>query len=120
MKNKMKDFEVEFEEWWEVAEEYFTKDLEKNLAQHITIEKILRYKLEAYQKKIPDFICGSPTSIEVLGQDEETKVGPNGTTQEEVKTVEPHDFRSATAQEVEVQIEKPQDLRKGGQEEKEP
>jgi len=26
-KNKMKDFEVEFEEWWEVAKEYFTKEL---------------------------------------------------------------------------------------------
>jgi hypothetical protein len=31
-KNKMKDFEVELKEWWEVAEEYFTKELEKNLA----------------------------------------------------------------------------------------
>jgi len=30
--NKMKDFKVEFEEWWEVAKEYFTKELEKNLA----------------------------------------------------------------------------------------
>ncbi len=31
MKNKM-DFEAQFEEWWEVANEYFTKELEKNLA----------------------------------------------------------------------------------------
>ncbi len=31
-KNKMKDSKVEFEEWWEVVEEYFTKELEKNLA----------------------------------------------------------------------------------------
>jgi hypothetical protein len=31
MKNKMKDFEAESEEWWEVTEEYFTKELEKNL-----------------------------------------------------------------------------------------
>ncbi len=31
-KNKMNDFEVEFEEWWEVAKEYFTKELEINLA----------------------------------------------------------------------------------------
>ncbi len=31
--NKMKDSKVEFEEWWEVAEEYFTKEFEKNLAQ---------------------------------------------------------------------------------------
>jgi hypothetical protein len=29
----MKDFEAEFEEWWEVIKEYFTK-LEKNLVQH--------------------------------------------------------------------------------------
>ncbi len=32
MKNKMNDFEAEFEEWWEVAKEYFTKELKKNLA----------------------------------------------------------------------------------------
>jgi hypothetical protein len=32
--NKMKDSNVEYEEWWEVAEEYFVKELEKNLAQH--------------------------------------------------------------------------------------
>jgi hypothetical protein len=31
MKNKM-DSKVEFEEWWEVVKEYFTKELEKNLA----------------------------------------------------------------------------------------
>jgi len=31
-KNKMNDFEVEFEEWWEVVKEYFTKELEINLA----------------------------------------------------------------------------------------
>jgi hypothetical protein len=37
-KNKMKDFEVEFEEWWEVAKEYFTKDLERNLVEHRTDE----------------------------------------------------------------------------------
>jgi hypothetical protein len=43
----------------------------------------LKYKLEAYPKKIPDFICGNPISIEVLSQDEEIKVGPNGTAQEE-------------------------------------
>ncbi len=47
-KNKMKDFEVESKEWWEVGEEYFTKELEKNMVQHRTDEKILRYKLEIY------------------------------------------------------------------------
>jgi hypothetical protein len=31
--NKMKDFEVKYKEWWEVIEEYFTKELEKNLTQ---------------------------------------------------------------------------------------
>ncbi len=79
-KNKMKDSEAKFEEWWEVAKEYFTKELEKNLAQHRVDERILRYMLEACQKNFLDFICDSPTSIEVLGQDEETKVGPNETT----------------------------------------
>jgi hypothetical protein len=38
-------------EWWEVAKEYFTKELENNLAQHRANERILRYKLEAYKKK---------------------------------------------------------------------
>ncbi len=47
-KNKMKDFEVEFEEWWEVVEEYFTKEMKKNLVQHRADEKIMKYKLEAY------------------------------------------------------------------------
>jgi len=28
----MKDSKVEFEEWWDVAKEYFTKELEKNMA----------------------------------------------------------------------------------------
>ncbi len=28
-KNKMKDSKAEFEEWWEVTKEYFTKELEK-------------------------------------------------------------------------------------------
>jgi len=31
-KNKMKDSEVESKEWCEVAEEYFIKEFEKNLA----------------------------------------------------------------------------------------
>ncbi len=48
MKNKMKDFQAKYEEWWEVTEEYFTKESKKNLHQHRTDERILRYKLEAY------------------------------------------------------------------------
>jgi len=71
-KDKMKDFEAEVEEWWEVAEEYFTKELEKNMAQHKAHERIMRYKFEAYQKNFPDFICGSPTSTHVSNEDEET------------------------------------------------
>jgi len=66
-KNKMKDSDVDFEKWWEVAEEYFTKELKKNLGQHRVNERILRYKLEAYQKIFPIFIYGSLTSIEVSG-----------------------------------------------------
>jgi hypothetical protein len=60
-KNKKKNSKADFEEWLEVAKEYFAK--EKNLVQHRVDERILRYKLEAYQKKILDFICGNPTSI---------------------------------------------------------
>jgi len=78
-KNKM-DSKVKSKEWWEVAKEYFIKELEKNLIQHRADEIILRYKLEAYQKNFPDFIYGCPISIEVSSQDEETKVGPSGTT----------------------------------------
>jgi hypothetical protein len=48
MKNKMKDFDIKFEEWWEVVEEYFTKELEKKLVQHRVDERILKYKLETY------------------------------------------------------------------------
>jgi hypothetical protein len=77
--NKMKNYEARSEEWCEIAEEYFTNELEKNMAQHRADERIMRYKLEAYQKNFPDFICDSPTSIEVLGQDEETEAGPSGT-----------------------------------------
>ncbi len=47
-KNKMKDFKAEFEKWWEVTNEDFTKELEKNLAQHKANEKKLKYKLEIY------------------------------------------------------------------------
>ncbi len=32
MKNKMNDSKVESEEWWEVVKEYFTKELENNIA----------------------------------------------------------------------------------------
>jgi hypothetical protein len=60
--NKMKDSNVEFEEWWEVAKEYFAKKLEKNLAQHKANERNLMYKLDKYLKKIPEFVCGCPTS----------------------------------------------------------
>jgi len=94
MKNKMKDSKVKFEEWWEVVEEYFTKELEKNLAQHKANEKILRYKLEVYQKNFPEFIYGNPTSIEESGQDEEIETRPGGTTsKEEVQIKESHDLK---------------------------
>ncbi len=101
--NKMKDSEAKSKEWWEVVEEYFTNELGKNLAQHIAGEKFMKYKLEAYQKNFPNFIFGSPISIEVLGQDEEIEAKPNGTSQEaEVQTKEPQDLKSGTFQEAEV------------------
>jgi hypothetical protein len=67
MKNKMKDYEAKYEEWWEVVKEYFTKELERNLGQHRANERILKYKLETYQKNFPYFICDSLTSTRVLG-----------------------------------------------------
>ncbi len=51
MKNKMKDYEAKYEECQKIAKEYFTKELEKNLVQHKTNERIMRYKLEVYEKK---------------------------------------------------------------------
>ncbi len=91
----MKDFELESEKWWEVVEEYLTKELQTNLAQHGTDENIIRYKLEAYQKNFLEFIYGSSISIEVLSHDEENKAGPDGTSQEEeMQTEEPQDLRS--------------------------
>jgi hypothetical protein len=78
MKNTV-DSKAEFEEWWEVTEEYFTKEFEKNLVEHKADERIQRYKLEAYQKNFPIFICGSLTSTKVLNQDEEIEARPSGT-----------------------------------------
>jgi len=47
-KSKMKDSDAKSEEWWEVAKEYFFKELEKNLAQHKVDERTYKYKLEVY------------------------------------------------------------------------
>jgi len=68
----------------------------------------MSYKLEAYQKNFLNFICGNPTSTEVLGHDEKTKAGPSGTTQkEEIQIEESQDLRSGAAQEKEVQLNIP-------------
>ncbi len=92
-KNKIKDSEAKYNEQWEVVEEYFIKELEKNLVQHRADERILRYKLETCQKNFPNFIPGNPTSTKVLSQDEEIEIGSKGTTQEEeVQTKEPLDL----------------------------
>ncbi len=117
-KNKMKNSNVESKEWWEVIEEYFTKELEKNLAQHRADERILRYKLEVYQKYFLDFICGNLTNIKVSSHDEETEA--KITQEEEVQIEELKDLRSGAAQEEEVQLEIPHDLKGRGQEEKKP
>jgi hypothetical protein len=49
-KSKMKDSDVESKEWWKVAKEYFSKELEKNLVQRRTDERTYKYKLEVYQR----------------------------------------------------------------------
>jgi capsid portal protein len=79
----MKNSKAKSKEWWEVAKEPFTKELEKNLLWHRANETILKDKLEAYQKNFLDFIYDSPTSTKVLGQDEKTKARPSGIAQEE-------------------------------------
>jgi hypothetical protein len=48
IKNKMKDSDVEFKEWWEITEKYFSKELEKNLTRHKANERKYKYKLEVY------------------------------------------------------------------------
>ncbi len=40
------DYDVKFEEWWEVIEGYFVKELENNPTQHKVDEKTLGYKLD--------------------------------------------------------------------------
>ncbi len=101
----MKDSDAKFKEWWEVAQEYFAKELQKNLAHKRDDEGNLKYKWEIYQRNFLDFIYGSPTSIEALGQDEETKTGPNEiVSKEEVQTQEPQDFKGGGKDEKEPQI----------------
>ncbi len=88
--NKMKDYDVESKEWWDVVEEYFAKELGKNLAQHRIDERTMKYKLEVYQRNFLDFVYGSPISMQALGHDEETKARPNRIVQkEEVQIKEP-------------------------------
>jgi hypothetical protein len=48
IKSKMKDFDAKSEKWWEVAKEFFFKELEKNLAQHRVDERTYKCKLEVY------------------------------------------------------------------------
>jgi hypothetical protein len=86
----MKDSEVESKGWLEVVKEYFAKKLEKNLAQHRADERILKYKLEVYQKNFLDFVYGSPTSTKASDKDEEVEARPCKIAQEEeVQTEEP-------------------------------
>jgi hypothetical protein len=49
-KKKMKDFEAQSKEWWEVTKDYFAKDLKKNLVQYKSDERILKYKLKIVKR----------------------------------------------------------------------
>ncbi len=102
-KNKMKDFDSEFQECWEVVKKYFAKELEKNLTQHRVDERNIRYKLEIYQNFFPNFVYGNPTSTKTSDQDEKAKARPSETVQEE-----------------EVQTKEIKELGGGGQEKREP
>jgi hypothetical protein len=59
--------------------------LEKNLVQHKADERIMRYKLEVYQKKIPNFVyaSGSPTNTEASNKDKEVEARLGEIVQEE-------------------------------------
>jgi len=46
-------------------------------------KRYLRYKLEVYQNKFLDFFCCSPINTKASDKDEEVKVRPNETIQEE-------------------------------------
>jgi hypothetical protein len=49
----MKHSTPKFEEWWEVVEEYFAKELEKNLAQH----RVMRESLSTSLSKESSNFC---------------------------------------------------------------
>ncbi len=84
-KNKMKDFDVKSKEWQEVA-----KELKKNLAHHKIDKKILRYKLEVYQRNFLNFVYGNLISTKASSQNEEIETRPNEIAQkEEVHIEEP-------------------------------
>jgi hypothetical protein len=58
---------------------FFSKHFKQNItAQHRTNERSVKYMLEIYQNKCPEFICGSLTSTKTLGQDEEIQARPSG------------------------------------------
>jgi hypothetical protein len=87
-KSKMKDFDLKSKEWWKVVEQYFSKELGKNLAQHKIDDKKYIFKVEVYQKTFLDFVCGSPTSTKTSCQNEENEARPSGTVQKEEVQVE--------------------------------
>ncbi len=58
-------------------------------AQHRVSDRSINTSWKYIKKKKLDFFCGSPTSIETLGQDEENEARPSGIAQEEVQAKEP-------------------------------
>jgi hypothetical protein len=78
------------------------KKVGEDLAQHMTNERIFRYKLEIYHNFFLKFVYGSPISIETSRQNEEA---PNGTAQEEdIWTKEPQELRGGSLEEKEPHI----------------
>ncbi len=100
-KNKMKDFDVKSKEWQEVA-----KELKKNLAHHKIDKKILRYKLEVYQRNFLNFVYGSLISTKASSQNEEIETRPNEIAQkEEVHIEEPQTTQEQEQVETIIAIE---------------
>jgi ribosomal protein L32E len=91
--------------------------LEKNLVQHKTNERIMRYKLEVYEKK-NSFHLWQSNKYRGIAPRWRDKSRANGITQKkEIQIKESQDLKRGTTQE-EVHPKIPYDLKGKGQEEK--
>jgi hypothetical protein len=58
----MEDFNVELNEWWELAKTWFKEEMQKNLTTHRKDEEAYRRQLSAFKKAFPIFIYCNPNN----------------------------------------------------------